>query len=70
MILLMVDYGSLGIFSMRLVSLNAQGSCRMGADRKKAVVDPLSLNMNERENSATVPKMPFVMPLLMLVLPC
>ena len=25
---------------MRLVSLNAQVSCRMGADRKKAVVDP------------------------------
>lgn len=35
-----IDYGSLGIFSMRLVSLNAQGSCRMGADRNKAVVDP------------------------------
>jgi choline dehydrogenase-like flavoprotein len=35
-----IDYGSLGIFSMRLVSLNAQGSCRMGADRTKAVVDP------------------------------
>ena len=35
-----IDYGALGLFSMRLVSLNAQGSCRMGADRKKAVVDP------------------------------
>lgn len=35
-----IDYGALGIFAMRLVSLNAQGSCRMGADRTKAVVDP------------------------------
>ena len=35
-----IEYGSLGIFSMRLLSLNAQGSCRMGADREKAIVDP------------------------------
>ncbi|HEX5278257.1 MAG TPA: GMC family oxidoreductase [Fluviicoccus sp.] len=35
-----IDYGSLGIFSMRLLSLNAQGSCRMGADRAQAIVDP------------------------------
>lgn len=35
-----IEYGSLGIFSMRLLSLNAQGSCRMGGDRSKAVVDP------------------------------
>lgn len=35
-----IEYGALGIFSMRLLSLNAQGSCRMGADRTQAVVDP------------------------------
>ncbi|PTQ88274.1 GMC family oxidoreductase [Agitococcus lubricus] len=35
-----IDYGALGLFAMRLVSVNAQGSCRMGADRKKAVIDP------------------------------
>lgn len=35
-----IDYGALGIFSMRLLSLNAQGSCRMGSDRNTAIVDP------------------------------
>ena len=35
-----ISFGTLGIFAMRLISLNAQGSCRMGADPEKAVVDP------------------------------
>lgn len=35
-----IDYGALGLYSLRMVGYNLQGTCRMGADPFSNVVDP------------------------------